>query len=110
MITPFVFCFSVLRSLENRKTSINLFITIFLGFILATFYWLPAVLEMSYTNVNSLIGGGSNFRDHFVCINQLWTSPWGYGGSTKGCIDGLSFMVGKSHIILTILLFVFALI
>ena len=110
MVTPFLLGFSVLLSLGNRKTSKNLFITIFLGFILSAFYWLPAVLEMSYTNVNSLIGGGSNFRDHFVCINQLWTSPWGYGGSTKGCVDGLSFMVGKYHIILTILLFVFALI
>jgi hypothetical protein len=110
MITPFILGFAALLSLGNRKTSKNLFITLILGFMLSAFYWLPAVLEMSYTNVSSLIGGGSNFRDHFVCINQLWTSPWGYGGSAKGCIDGLSFMIGKYHIVLTILLFIFSLV
>src|ERR1035437_1000707 len=108
MITPFVLGFSLLLAFGNRKTGKKLLIPLFLGFVISAFYWLPAVLEMSYTNVSSLITGGSNFRDHFVCINQLWTSPWGYGGSTKGCVDGLSFMVGKYHLVLALSLFVFA--
>jgi hypothetical protein len=42
----------------------------------------------------------TNFRDHFLCVNQLWDSPWGYGGSTQGCLkDGLSFKIGKLPII-----------
>jgi uncharacterized membrane protein len=109
MITPFILAFSILLSFGNRKTSKNLFIVIGLGILISAFYWLPAILEMQYTNVVSLVGGGSNFRDHFVCLSQLWTSPWGYGGSTKGCVDGLSFMVGKYHILLASLLFIFAL-
>ena len=109
MATPFIIAFAIMLSLGNRKTSKNLFISIALGLLISAFYWLPAILEMQYTNVSSLIGGGSNFRDHFVCLAQLWTSPWGYGGSTKGCVDGLSFMVGKYHILLASLLFIFAL-
>jgi len=30
----------------------------------------------------------------------LWSSPWGYGGSTGGCVDGISFMVGKISLLL----------
>ena len=42
----------------------------------------------------------TNFRNHFLCINQLWDFPWGYGGSTKGCInDGMSLKIGKAQII-----------
>jgi hypothetical protein len=112
MISPFLALLTLFLAFKarNKKTFFYLGAAFIIGVMLAAFYWLPAILEMQYANVNSLILGGSNFRDHFVCLSQLWTSPWGYGGSTKGCIDGLSFMVGKYHIILTILLFVFALI
>lgn len=74
-----------------------------LGLLLSAFYWVPALLEMKTTNIMSQIGGGANFRDHFVCIGQLWTSQWGFGGSAKGCIDGMSFMIGKLHISLALL-------
>ena len=80
----------------------SLFI-ILLGLATSAFYWIPALLEMKYTNVLSQIGGGADFRDHFVCIQQLWSSPWGFGGSAPGCIDGLSFKIGKLHILLAAL-------
>lgn len=73
---------------------------IFLGLGLAAFFWLPALLEMKYTSVAGQINTGSYFSDHFVCLSQLWSSQWGFGGSAKGCLDGLSFKVGKVHIIL----------
>lgn len=71
-----------------------------LGMGLSAFYWIPAILEIGYTNVQSQVGGGADFRDHFVCWQQLWNSPWGFGGSAPGCIaDGLSLKIGKMHII-----------
>ncbi|HVT01649.1 MAG TPA: 6-pyruvoyl-tetrahydropterin synthase-related protein [Patescibacteria group bacterium] len=75
-----------------------------ISFLLSSFYVLPVLSEMKYTNVLSQIGvgGGSNYKDHFLCINQLWNSPWGFGGSTKGCVaDGLSFRLGKIYVILS---------
>ncbi|MCX6793694.1 MAG: hypothetical protein NTY06_01165 [Candidatus Gottesmanbacteria bacterium] len=77
----------------------KLWIAVLLGLGLSAFFWLPAIAEMKYTNVASQIGQGSDFRDHFVCIGQLWNSPWGFGGSAKGCLDGLSFKVGKVHLL-----------
>ena len=107
MATPFLFLyilFLVIASYrkKQKKPIIYLFSGIILGAIISCFYWLPALAEMKNTNVLSTIGGGANFLDHFVCINQLWTSPWGYGGSAPGCTDGLSFMIGKQHILVSI--------
>lgn len=71
------------------------------GLGLSAFFWLPAILEMQFTNVVGQIGGGADFRDHFVCLSQLWQSPLGYGGSAPGCVaDGMSFKLGKLHILL----------
>lgn len=99
MITPFLLIFISRKQLY----------AIFLGLLLSAFYWLPALLEMHYTNVQSQVGGGADFRDHFVCIQQLWKSEWGFGGSIPGCVDGLSFKIGKLHIIASILSFLIAL-
>lgn len=109
MVSPFLLVFIIYLILKEktkqRKNSLYLFSSLFLGIILSAFYAFPALLEMNYSNVLSQIGGGADFRDHFVCKEQLWTSIWGYGGSVKGCSDGISFMIGKYHILLSVILF-----
>jgi hypothetical protein len=70
-----------------------------IGLCLSAFFWVPAFFESNYTNVNSAIEGSADYRDHFVYLEQLWDSPWGFGGSVKGKADGLSFKVGKMHVI-----------
>lgn len=107
MITPFVglvyITLLMLLWRKNEKTKI-LYLSILpvAGIMLSAFYWLPALMEMKYTNVSSQVGGGADFRDHFVCLSQLWNSPWGYAGSAPGCIDGLSFRIGKLHLVLSL--------
>jgi len=71
-----------------------------LGLGLSAFFWLPAIREMGYTSVSGQVSETANFMDHFVCIGQLWSSLWGYGGSVAGCVDGMSFMLGKWHLII----------
>ncbi|MBI2028371.1 MAG: glycosyltransferase family 39 protein [Candidatus Levybacteria bacterium] len=111
MVTPFLIIVILLHcyiAYKNKKilNTYYLILTAILGLMLSSFYWIPALLEMKHTNVLSQIGGGADFRDHFVCINQLWDSPWRFGGSIPGCIDGLSFKVGKLHIIATALVMI----
>ncbi len=108
MVTPFILFFTAILTIfafRNKKTKTvkSMLLSLLLGVVLSCFYWLPAILEMKNTNVLSVIGGGSNYVDHFVCVNQLWTSSWGFGGSSPGCIDGVSFMIGKLHIIFSFL-------
>jgi hypothetical protein len=107
MATPFILVFMGLLFLGNKKSGKNLLLAVILGLLISAFYWLPAILEINYTNVLSQVGGGADYKDHFVCLNQLWSSPWGFGGSVKGCVDGLSFMIGKMHILLSMVSLVF---
>ncbi len=104
MLLPFfaiVALFYCYIAIKKRKIFIiyHLSFIILLGLGLSAFYWLPALWEIGYANIFSQIGGGADFRDHFVCWQQLWDSPWGFGGSIPGCLDGLSFKIGKLHII-----------
>jgi hypothetical protein len=105
MVTPFLLGFASLLYISGMKKqkAFFLFLPLLFGIFLSTFYWLPTLTEMKYTNVLSVIGGGSDYKDHFVCPLQLWNSPWGFAGSAPGCIDGMSFKLGKLHIVLTLL-------
>lgn len=91
------------RKEEKFRLFVRPFIFLmFIGLALSAFFWLPALTEMKYTSVSGQIDRSANFRDHFVCINELWNSPWGFAGSAPGCIDGMSFTLGKLHIIIAL--------
>lgn len=110
MVSPFVALFIAYLLIRERKNFFKNLIRfssgLLIGVFLSAFYSLPAIFEMKYTDVLSQIGGGANFRDHFACLTQLWISQWGYGGSVRGCLDGISFMIGKYHIFVSALMFV----
>ncbi len=93
----FVGIYSIIVAFRGKRTALMLTL---LGFGLSAFFWLPAISEMKYTNVASQVSATSYYHDHFVCLPQLWESPWGFGGSVVGCLDGLSFKLGKIHIVL----------
>lgn len=107
MVTPFLFLFAfflfIISFRQKKQFSYYPLAILFIGILLAAFYWFPVFAEMQYTNVLSQIGGGSDYKDHFVCPNQLWDSPWGFGGSTPSCIDGMSYKIGKLHTIFFVL-------
>ncbi len=81
------------------KKALILFLAIGLGMGLSAFFWFPAITEKNFTSVSLLTSGGVDFHSHFVYIQQIWDSPWGYGGSAPGLEDGLSFKVGKLNIL-----------
>jgi hypothetical protein len=61
------------------------------------------MVERTHTLVNSiLLTQLADYKQHFLYIRQLWNSPWGYGGSLYGLLDGISFEIGKIHIVLTV--------
>ncbi|OGG21561.1 hypothetical protein A3D03_02490 [Candidatus Gottesmanbacteria bacterium RIFCSPHIGHO2_02_FULL_40_13] len=87
----------------NLKIMLPLGLIGIFSLMLTSFFWMPAVFEKQYTNVESVVRGGSNFSDHFVYPDQLWNSAWGYAGSAPARADGMSFMIGKFHLILTVI-------
>jgi len=99
-----ILCFVLFLCKRIKKDVImGVGFTILIGLGISAFFWLPAFGEMKYTNVSSVIGTTADYHKHFVCLPQLWDSPWGFGGSAEGCIDGMSFKIGKVHILLFIL-------
>lgn len=66
---------------------------------LSAFFWLPALFEKHYTMVDLLTQELANYNLHFVYLRQLWDGQWGYGGSLYGLLDGMSFQIGKFHIL-----------
>ncbi len=109
MVFPFLFVFVWILAFvpfkREKKTYLYLFAGLILGVLVSCFYWLPALSEMKYSNVLSQVGG---YQNNFVCLTQLWTSPWGFGGSVPGCVDGMSFMIGKSQILISLIALILA--
>ncbi|HUS52088.1 MAG TPA: hypothetical protein VMX77_01325, partial [Candidatus Bathyarchaeia archaeon] len=107
ILMPFYFAFVFfLLWQEEMKKKISLLIltsfSLFLG--LTCYFWLPALWEKKDTLVDTiLIRELASYKLHFVYLRQLWNSPWGYGGSIFGLEDGISFEVGKLHLILSLL-------
>jgi len=101
----FYFIWSLLRR-KSFQVFYILLGTVSLGFGLSSFFIVPALVEKNYTQVEKLTQNGSDFHNHFVYLDQLWNSPWGYGGSTSGREDGMSFKIGKLHLLFGLASFV----
>lgn len=87
---------------KKRKTFIkNVLLSAVFSFLLSSFFIIPALLENKYTMVSLLTKELADYSNHFVYIRQFWNSMWGYGGSLYGLEDGLSFQMGKLHIVLS---------
>lgn len=75
-------------------------ITFGLGVLGSFYFYLPFILESSLTWAQT-VALKTDFKDHFVCLSQLWNGLWGFGGSSPNCItDGMSYKLGKVHILL----------
>lgn len=65
--------------------------------LMASFIYLPAVMERSATRFDEAI---SYTNDHFVTLRQLIRSPWSYGFSHSGTLhDDMSFQIGLAHLL-----------
>ncbi|MEK7154921.1 MAG: hypothetical protein AAB697_02235 [Patescibacteria group bacterium] len=63
-----------------------------LGLGLAAFFWLPAILLLPLTKFSQTV----QFIpfEHLATLKQVIYSPWGFGFSKPGPIDGMSFQLG----------------
>lgn len=91
---------------SNKK--VELFYRIIFSFAfagsLSAFFWIPALMEKKYTIVDQLLLVNlANYNLHFVYPQQLWNWTWGFGGSAEGLMDGISFKIGKLHIVIALL-------
>jgi hypothetical protein len=62
---------------------------------LSAFFLFPLVRELDYVNLGRSVV--VNYYDHFPTLRQLLYSPWGYGYSQTGPVDGMSFSFGLAQ-------------
>ena len=74
---------------------------------MSAYYLLPVALESKYITIAKTTQGYYDYKAHFTSLNQLFVSNfWGYGGSTWGPNDTMSFSVGYLHWILPIIIII----
>jgi len=102
LILAIFITFLILAS-ENKKLFVrHVLLAGTLGAGLSAFFWIPSLFEKKYTIVDSLLLVNlADYKVHFVYPWQLWNWPWGFGGSA-GLESGISFKIGKLHIILAV--------
>ena len=93
----FIYCFLTVSN--KKKFFYHALFGGILGLGLSAFYWLPMFYERKFTFLDIELGG---YQDHFIFPYQFWYSPWGFGASVKGIIDGMSFQLGKIPILLIV--------
>lgn len=103
MVVPFLGLFILVDLLLSKNKFLCLkhyALSLMLALGTSAFFWLPATMEKHLTNVDTMVNEQFNPLQHFVYPRQLWYMPWGFGGSTADEHDGLSFMIGTTHILL----------
>lgn len=109
--TPLIFIYSIVLVLGNKTWKKSLFsqlASLFLGFLMSAFTYLPAFFERKFVKFDEIIG--SAYASHFVTLKQLIYSPWDYGFDLPGTVnDSLSLQLGLAHWLILVLLIVFAL-
>ena len=84
---------------QSRRALVDGLAPIAMGVGLTTFFWLPALAERGAVQAARVLEGYLNYRNHFVYPAQFVISPWGYGLSLPGPVDGMSFTLGPVHLI-----------
>lgn len=78
---------------------VNYFISFFLGLLISSFYWLPAIIESRFTQ-QALI---KNEWLLFSSLPQLLYSPWRYGLLFQGHKGEISLIIGYTQVLIIIL-------
>ena len=113
MLVPFLGIWTVFR-LWKKSWKLHLthfFCLPLLVFLLSSFYLLPVIFESNLVTVGQTTQDYYNYRLHYTTLYQLFISSfWGYGGSTWGPNDTMSFSVGHLHWIVAAFLAIWALV
>jgi len=109
MFAPFMLVWWLFRCLQLRsfKSFLGLLLAAITSLFMSAYYLLPVALESKYITIAKTTQGYYDYKAHFTSLNQLFVSNfWGYGGSTWGPNDTMSFSVGYLHWILPIIIII----
>lgn len=83
---------------KSPKSLMNGLVIFFWGVAISSFIYIPGILERSYIKLNEIVKIA--YPNHFVSVEQLLHSPWGYGFDLAGFEnDQMSFQIGLAHLL-----------
>lgn len=98
-----ILLFMVFYWIGTEKKAKVLIIGLMLGFGLSAFFTIPALLEKDLVQIDNLAKLDLDFRAHFATFSQLFLNrAWGYGASSLGPSDTISFQIGWPHWLLAL--------
>lgn len=107
----FIFATAYLVYDQGFKKAVKKFAKIISAYLLsvglASFYMIPALVEKSQTQIDSILSGYFHYSHHFLYIRQFFKENWLYGGSQWGPNDDMSFFLGYGQLLLFLLLGLF---
>jgi len=115
LVTFLLFAWIIILSLIQHKNLLlqlaSFLLHTLIAVALSAFFLIPALIEKSLVQTDSLISGYYHYTNHFVSFEQLFLRPtWHYGASLWGSPpDEMPFMVGYLHTGLSLLVIFFAL-
>ncbi|MFH0937192.1 MAG: 6-pyruvoyl-tetrahydropterin synthase-related protein [Candidatus Daviesbacteria bacterium] len=106
LFLPMVLLFILIIFITQKKLiflKLSL-VSIFFGFLLSAFYWLPMIGEKNLVHVETTTYGYFSYTEHFKGLRKLFLErTWGWGASVRevpgGEKDGMSFQIGWVHIL-----------
>lgn len=96
LLAPWLLLYGALRYRNNFTELKKKIAIIFLSLFATFWFWLPALMEASYTVVHDA-GIAKDFLRHFPTIAQLLFGQLQFGFSLPGSIDSLSFQFGLAQ-------------
>lgn len=103
----FFFIFYLFINKQKIKFIKYFILGLIVGLSLSAFFWLPSIIERKYTLVDDILTKElANYKIHYIYPLQFLYSQWGYGGSIIGPYDGMTFQLGKIHILLSLFAFI----
>lgn len=91
--------FAVMLALILNKNLLRHGLMFLVGISASSYFWLPALIESRLMRYDTLF----SFADHFPTLKQLVTPYFGYGGSTPGPNDTMSFFIGVANLAILVL-------
>lgn len=73
-----------------------------IGLGIATWSWLPALIDRRYGRLDLLRHGYFTYSNHFATLRQIAYSPWGFGYSHSGS-SPLTFTIGPILIVVAVI-------
>ncbi len=79
---------------KNRRAFICTGIMLFVGWLMAAFFWLPALLEIKHLTFSFMTSMRYDYHKNFLSLVQLLRAPW----EATTDLDGLTLQIGWAHL------------